>query len=59
MFFVGSEPVRGVAKTPVGLHRLGSNGGEDRRSNLEDVVREGNWVVVCRVVRVGFVGLVY
>jgi len=59
MFFVGSEPVRGVAKICLGLRRLGSNGVEDRRPNLENAVHEGDWAVVCRVVRVRFVGLVY
>jgi hypothetical protein len=38
---------------------LRSNGGEDRRPNLEDGFHEGEWAVVCRVVWVGFVGLVY
>ena len=56
---VGSEPIRDVAKYSLGLRRLGSNGGEDRRPNLdEDEVHEGDWAVVCRVVRVGFAGLV-
>ncbi len=56
---VGSEPVRGVAKYALGLRRLGPNGGEDRHPNLENAVHEVDWAVVCRVVRVGFVGLVY
>ena len=56
---VGSEPVHGVAKNPLKLRRLGSNGGEDGRPNLEDAVHEVDWAVVCRDVWVGFVGLVY
>ena len=56
---VGSEPIRGVAKYSLGLCRLGSNCGEDRRPNLEDAVHEGDWTVVSRVVWVDFVGLVY
>ena len=53
---MGSEPVSGVAKYSFGLRRLGPNGGEDRRPNLVDAVHEGDWAVVCRDVRVGFVG---
>jgi hypothetical protein len=57
--FVGSKLVRGITKYSLGFRRLGLNGGEDRRPNLEDAVHEGDWAVVCRVVRIGFVGLVY
>ena len=56
---VGSEPVRNFAKYSLGLRRVGPNGGEDRRPNLEDAVHKGDWAVVCRVVRVDFVGLLY
>jgi len=57
--FVRSEPVRSIAKFSLRLRFLRSNGGEDRRPNLEDGFHEGEWAVVCRVVWVGFVGLVY
>ncbi len=53
--YVGLEPVRGAAKNSLGLRRLGSNGGENGRPNLEDAVHEGDWAVVyCR-----FFGIVY
>ena len=56
---LGSEPVRSVAKYSLRLRRLISNGGEDRRPNIEDTVHEVDRAVVYLVAWVGFPGLVY